>query len=102
MAFNKKTVVAGFTLALLVMSFRAEAVITVPCPLAIGTMDCITDSACRTCCINNGYTDGECNGFLWACVCTKGRSQQPEKKPASSEKPPSSPLAWRGMGTFNR
>jgi len=58
----------------------AEAVITVPCPLAIGTMDCITDSACRTCCINNGYTDGECNGFLWACVCTKGRSQQPEKK----------------------
>ncbi|KAG2562664.1 hypothetical protein PVAP13_8KG242100 [Panicum virgatum] len=72
MPFNKNTVVAGVTLALLVVSFRAEAVSTVPCPLATGTMDCITDSECRTCCINNGSTDGECNGYLWACVCTKG------------------------------
>ncbi|CAL4980756.1 unnamed protein product [Urochloa decumbens] len=92
MSFNKKTLAAGFTLALLLVSFRAEAVITVPCPL-IQTMDCITDSACKTCCINSGYTDGECNGYLWACLCTK------DKPP--SEKPEVPQLGRRGMGTSN-
>ncbi|CAO2142021.1 unnamed protein product [Urochloa humidicola] len=86
MSFDKKTMAAGFILAFLLVSFCAEAIITVPCPL-IRTMDCMTDSACKTCCIDNGYADGECNGYVWACVCTK--------------KPVVPQLGRRGMETFN-
>ncbi|KAG2558208.1 hypothetical protein PVAP13_8NG100800 [Panicum virgatum] len=63
MLFNRRTVVGGFALALLLLSCRADTEAsssTAPCPM-IGTMDCIKDSACRSCCIRSGYTDGHCN-----------------------------------------
>ncbi|RCV38546.1 hypothetical protein SETIT_8G151300v2 [Setaria italica] len=96
MSFNKKTVLSGFTLALLLVSCCLKASAD-PCPM-VGTMDCIKDSACRSCCISNGYTDGHCNrNGIWSCVCTKDGSMP--GKETSSIKP--APLGWRGMGTFN-
>ncbi|PAN43060.1 hypothetical protein PAHAL_8G208600 [Panicum hallii] len=97
MSFNKRTLVGGFTLALLLLSCRAEASSTAPCPM-VGTMDCIKDSACRSCCISSGYTDGHCsrNG-IWTCVCTKDGSTP--GKESLSKKPAT--LGWRGMGMFN-
>ncbi|KAF8694454.1 hypothetical protein HU200_038197 [Digitaria exilis] len=97
MSFNKKIMAAGFTLAFLLVSFGAEAYVTVPCPL-VTTMDCITDKKCRDCCINSGYDDGTCNGYLWACVCTKHDSPT-EKKRSAEEKPVS--VGLRRMGMLN-
>jgi hypothetical protein len=61
-------------------------------------MDCITDSACRTCCIKNGYADGTCNGYYWACVCTKAKSPTGKESSSKSHLPP---LGWRRMGALN-
>lgn len=72
----------------------AEAYPTVPCPL-VTTMDCITDQKCKACCIDAGYDDGTCNGYLWACVCSKHKS--PAEKDRSAEEKPV-PVGLRRMG----
>ncbi|KAG0530228.1 hypothetical protein BDA96_05G167600 [Sorghum bicolor] len=68
MLFKKKTVVAGLTLALLLVSC---------CPMA-----CNKNKECRKYCVSIGYTTGHCSKIgTFTCVCVKDRP--PFEKPAS-------------------
>nr|TKW01188.1 hypothetical protein SEVIR_8G163100v2 [Setaria viridis] len=107
MVLNKKLVVAGFTLALLLVSCRAQGARAL-CEEKIDWFMCLGDWMCKPMCFGEGMTGGRCTKKLdddpnsvvitsvSVCVCMKpchGEDDPP------SEKQPMPQI--RGMGILH-